>query len=135
MKRLWVLVLALPFLLSSCGYNQLQSLDEDVKASWSEVENQYQRRHDLVPNLVEVVKGYAKHERETLEAVVNARAKATQVTLNANGLSDHAAFQKMQEAQAGLSSALSRLLVTVEKYPDLKADTHFRDLQAQLEGT
>lgn len=123
------------FALSSCGYNQLQGLDEDVKASWSEVENQYQRRTDLVPNLVNTVKGYAKHEKETLESVVKARAEATQTKVDASKLSDPAAFQKFQKAQEGLSSALSRLLVTVEKYPDLKANANFRDLQAQLEGT
>ena len=121
--------------LSGCGYNKLQGLDEDVKASWSEVENQYQRRHDLVPNLVEVVKGYAKHEKETLEAVIGARAKATQKTVNMNGLSNPGAFKNFQQAQDGLTSALSKLMVVVEKYPDLKANENFRDLQAQLEGT
>ncbi len=121
--------------LSGCGYNRLQSLDEDVKASLSEVDNQYQRRNDLIPNLVETVKGYAKHEKETLEGVINARAKATQVQLKVDSLSDPAAVKKFEEAQQGLSSALSRLLVTVEKYPDLKANQNFRDLSAQLEGT
>ena len=121
--------------LTSCGYNQLQGLDEDVKASWSEVENQYQRRSDLVPNLVNTVKGYAKHEQETLEGVTRARSEATQTKVDASKLSDPAAFQKFQKAQEGLSSALSRLLVVVEKYPDLKANAGFRDLQAQLEGT
>jgi LemA protein len=129
------LALVAAFALSSCGYNQLQGLDEDVKASWSEVENQYQRRSDLVPNLVSTVKGYAKHEKETLESVVKARAEATQTKVDASKLSDPTAFQKFQKAQEGLSSALSRLLVTVEKYPDLKANANFRDLQAQLEGT
>lgn len=121
--------------LSRCGYNQLQGLDEDVKASWSEVENQYQRRTDLVPNLVSTVKGYAKHEKETLEAVTQARAQATQTKVDASTLSNPEAFQKFQKAQDGLSSALSRLLVVAEKYPDLKANENFRDLQAQLEGT
>jgi LemA protein len=121
--------------LASCGYNQLQGLDEDVKASWSEVDNQYQRRSDLVPNLVSTVKGYAKHEKETLEAVVQARASATQTKIDANTLANPAAFSRYQKAQEGLSSALSRLLVVSENYPDLKASLGFRDLQAQLEGT
>lgn len=121
--------------LSGCGYNSLQGLDEDVKATWSEIQNQYQRRMDLIPNLVETVKGASKFEKETLEAVVSARAKATQVTLDANGLSNKEAFEKFQQVQGELSSALSRLLVTVEKYPELKANQNYRDLQAQLEGT
>ncbi len=120
---------------SRCGYNQLQGLDEDVKAAWSDVENQYQRRTDLVPNLVSTVKGYAKHERETLEAVTKARAEATQTKIDPSKLSNEAAFQKFQRAQDSLSSSLSRLLVSVERYPDLKANLQFRDLQAQLEGT
>jgi LemA protein len=120
---------------SACGYNSLQGLDEDVKASWSEVQNQYQRRADLIPNLVEVVKGYASHEKETLEAVVNARSKATGVTLQANDLSDVQKFKQFSEAQGGLTQALSRLMVLTENYPDLKANQSFRDLQAQLEGT
>ncbi|MCC7442028.1 MAG: LemA family protein [Bdellovibrionales bacterium] len=118
-----------------CGYNSLQGLDEDVKASWSEVENQYQRRADLIPNLVSVVKGYAKHERETLEAVVRARAQATQTKIDVSGLSNAQAFSKFQEAQGALSSALARLMVVVERYPELKANENFRDLQVQLEGT
>lgn len=121
--------------LSNCGYNQLQGLDEDVKASWSEVENQYQRRTDLVPNLVSTVKGYAKHEKETLESVTKARAEASQTKIDASSLTNQDAFAKFQKAQDGLSSALSRLLVVAEKYPDLKANEGFRDLQAQLEGT
>ena len=120
---------------SGCGYNSLQGQDEDVKASWSEVENQYKRRSDLTENLVQTVKGYAKFEKETLEGVVNARAKATQTTINAGDLSNPQAFSKFQAAQGGLSQALSRLMVVVEKYPDLKANQGFRDLQAQLEGT
>jgi len=122
-------------LASSCGYNSLQKLDEETKASWSEVENQYQRRFDLIPNLVETVKGYATHEKETLQAVVEARAKATQTTITPETLSDPKAFENYQKAQSGLSQALSRLMVVAEKYPDLKANENFRDLQAQLEGT
>jgi LemA protein len=129
------LLVFLSFFLVSCGYNSLQGLDEDVKASWSEVENQYQRRADLIPNLVNTVKGYAKHEQETLTAVTQARANATQTKIDASKLSDPAAFQKFEQAQGELSSALSRLLVVAEKYPDLKANENFKDLQAQLEGT
>ncbi len=121
--------------LSGCGYNSLQGMDEDVKASWSEVQNQYQRRADLIPNLVNTVKAYAKHEQETLTQVTQARAQATQTTIDASKLSDKEAFHKFEQAQGQLSSALSRLLVTVEKYPDLKASENFRDLQSQLEGT
>lgn len=121
--------------LSSCGYNSLQGQDEDVKASWSEVENQYQRRSDLIPNLVATVKGYAKHEQDTLEGVVKARAEATQTRLDAKSLSDPQAFEKFEKSQGALSSSLSRLMVVVEKYPDLKANENFRDLQSQLEGT
>lgn len=123
------------FSLGGCGYNSLQSLDEQVKASWSEVENQYQRRSELIPNLVSVVKGYAKHEKETLESVMKARAEATQVKVSADSLSDPKAIQKFQQAQSQVSSALSRLLVVAENYPNLKANEGFRDLQAQLEGT
>ncbi|MCB0403517.1 MAG: LemA family protein, partial [Bdellovibrionales bacterium] len=104
---------------SGCGYNALQGLDEDVKASWAEVENQYQRRSDLIPNLVSVVKGYAKHEKETLEAVIEARAKATQTKVEVKDLSNAGSFGKFQQAQDALSSALSRLMVVVERYPDL----------------
>lgn len=129
------LALSAAFFLSGCGYNSLQGLDEEVKATWAEVENQFQRRADLIPNLVETVKGYAKHEKETLDAVVSARAKATSTTIDASKLTSAESFAKFQEAQAGLSSALSRLMVVVEKYPDLKANQNFRDLQAQLEGT
>lgn len=128
-------VAALSFLLVSCGYNSLQGLDEEVKAAWAEVENQYQRRADLIPNLVNTVKAYTKHERETLEAVTKARAEATQTKLNVGDLSNPQAFSKFEQAQGQLSSALSRLLVAVERYPDLKANQNFRDLQAQLEGT
>lgn len=121
--------------LSGCGYNDLQGLDEDTKATWSEVINQYQRRADLIPNLVNTVKGYAAHEKETLENVVQARAKATSVQVTPELLRDEAAFKKFQEAQQGLSSALGRLLAVAENYPNLKADQNFRDLQSQLEGT
>jgi LemA protein len=121
--------------LSSCGYNSIQGSDEEVKASWSEVENQFQRRSDLIPNLVETVKGYAKHEKETLENVTKARAEATQTKIDASSLSDPAAFKKYEAAQGNLTSALGRLLVVAEKYPDLKANENFRDLQAQIEGT
>ena len=121
--------------LSSCGYNKLQGLDEDVKASLSEVDNQYKRRADLIPSLVNTVKGFAKQEKETLTAVVEARAKATQTNLNAGDLSDPQKVQAFQSAQSGLGSALSRLMVVVEKYPELKSNENFRDLQSQLEGT
>lgn len=122
-------------LFSGCGYNSLQGLDEDVKASWSEVENQYQRRSELIPNLVETVKGYAKHEKETLESVMAARAQATQIKLTSDSLSDPQAFARFQQAQSQMTGALSRLLAVAEQYPDLKANQNFRDLQAQLEGT
>lgn len=122
-------------LLPGCGYNKLQGLDEEVKGAWAEVQNQYQRRADLVPNLVEVVKGAAKFEKDTLTQVIEARSKATSVQIDAKDLSNPQAFQRFEEAQRGLSSALSRLLVTVERYPELKANQNYRDLQAQLEGT
>ncbi len=117
--------------------NNLVTLEEGVKSQWSQVENVYQRRLDLIPNLVNTVKGYAAHERETLEGVVEARAKATQISGDAlkNVIDDPQAFQKFQQSQAGLSSALSRLMVVVERYPDLKANQNFLELQAQLEGT
>jgi len=123
------------FVLSGCGYNKLQGLDEEVKGAWAEVQNQYQRRADLVPNLVAVVKGAAKFEQETLTQVIEARSKATAIKLDAAALSNPEMFKRFEEAQRGLSSALSRLLVTVERYPDLKANQNYRDLQAQLEGT
>jgi len=121
--------------LSGCGYNDLQGLDEDTKAAWSEVVNQYQRRADLIPNLVATVKGYAAHEKDTLESVVQARAQATGIQVTPETLKDPAAFEKFQQAQAGLSSALGRLIAIAENYPNLKADQNFRDLQSQLEGT
>lgn len=121
--------------VSGCGYNDLQGLDEDTKAAWSEVINQYQRRADLIPNLVATVKGYAAHEKETLEGVVNARAKATGMQMTPEVLKDPSAFETFQKAQAGLTSALGRLIAIAENYPNLKADQNFRDLQSQLEGT
>lgn len=135
MSKLTVSLLAFLVVLSGCGYNKIQGLDEEVKAALAEVDNQYTRRADLIPNLVETVKGYAGHEKETLQAVIEARASATQTKLDVGSLSDAAAVQKYQQAQSSLSSALSRLMVVVEKYPDLKANQNFRDLQAQLEGT
>lgn len=128
------MVLLLP-LLAGCGYNTIPTAEENAKAAWSQVQNQYQRRADLIPNLVATVKGYAAHEQDTLQAVVEARAKATQVTISPETLSDPEAFKKFQEAQSGLSSALSRLLAVTENYPDLKANQNFLALQAQLEGT
>ncbi|MCD9228074.1 LemA family protein [Ralstonia pseudosolanacearum] len=127
-------VLAAPF-LSACGYNDFQAKDEATKAAWAEVVNQYQRRADLIPNLVNTVKGYASHERETLEAVTRARAAATSIQVTPETLKDPAAFQKFQQAQGELSSALSRLMAVSENYPQIKADASFRDLQSQLEGT
>jgi LemA protein len=121
--------------LAGCGYNKLQGLDEDVKAAWGEVQNQYQRRADLVPNLVATVKGAAQFEQDTLQKVIEARSQATSMKLDAQALSDPATFRKFEDAQRQLSGALSRLLVVVERYPELKANANFRDLQAQLEGT
>jgi LemA protein len=134
LPALLVLLLVLP-LLSACGYNTIPTAEEKAKAAWSEVLNQYQRRADLIPNLVETVKGYAAHEREVLEGVVEARATATQVTVSPDALSDPEAFRKFQESQSGLTGALGRLLAIVENYPDLKANQNFLALQAQLEGT
>ena len=122
-------------LLSGCGYNSFQTKDEATKAAWGEVVNQYQRRADLIPNLVNTVKGYATHEKDTLEAVTKARAAATSMQVTPEVLNDPAAFAKFQQVQGELSNALSRLMVVVEKYPDLKANENFRDLQSQLEGT
>ncbi|WP_317204020.1 LemA family protein [Janthinobacterium sp.] len=133
--RLSLLLGVVAGVLSGCGYNQFQNKDEATKAAWGEVVNQYQRRADLIPNLVNTVKGYATHERETLEAVTRARAAATSFQITPEVLNDPAAFQKFQAVQGQLSSALSRLMAVSEKYPDLKADTSFRDLQSQLEGT
>lgn len=122
------------FALSGCGYNSLQSQDEQITGAWSEVVNQYQRRADLVPNLVNVVKGAAAQEREVLEAVTNARARAGAIQATPELLNDPQAFQQFQQAQGELTSALSRLLVTVERYPELNSIQAFRDLQSQLEG-
>ena len=133
--RLALTIGAVASMLSACGYNKFQSRDEATKAAWGEVVNQYQRRADLIPNLVNTVKGYAAHERETLESVTRARAAATSFQITPEVLNNPAAFQKFQQVQGELSSALSRLMVVSEKYPDLKADTSFRDLQSQLEGT
>ncbi|VCU69699.1 LemA family protein [Pigmentiphaga humi] len=136
MKRLITVFLAMLALsLSGCGYNNIQSADEQVKASWSEVLNQYQRRADLIPNLVNTVKGYASHEQDTLIAVTNARAQATGINATPELVNDPEAFARFDAAQQQLSGALSRLMVVVERYPDLKANENFRDLQAQLEGT
>jgi len=135
--RNWLLfiMLLLSLSLSGCGYNTLQSTDEQIKASWAEVLNQYQRRADLVPNLVNVVKGYAAHEKEVLTQVTEARAKVGAIQATPELINDEQAFAKFQQAQASMTSALSRLLAVSERYPQLKADGVFRDLQAQLEGT
>ncbi len=130
----WI-ALVLVTLLSGCGYNSLQSGDEQIKASWSEVLNQYQRRADLVPNLVETVKGYAAQEQQVLLGVTEARAKVGSIQATPELVNDPAAFANFQAAQAEMTSALSRLLLVAENYPQLKSDANFRDLQAQLEGT
>lgn len=126
--------LTMTLALSGCGYNDIQASDEGVKSGWSEVLNQYKRRADLIPNLVETVKGYAEQEKDVLTSVTEARAKASQTQINVDP-NNPAALAQFEQAQAGMSSALSRLLVTVEKYPELKSDANFRELQAQLEGT
>jgi len=133
--KLMVLLAVLASLLSGCGYNQFQTQDEQVNGAWSEVLNQYKRRADLVPNLVAVVQGYASHEKEVLTRVTEARAQVGSIQATPELINDPAAFAKFQQAQAGMSSALSRLLVVAENYPQLKADANFRDLQAQIEGT
>ncbi|KQW93626.1 hypothetical protein ASC94_13545 [Massilia sp. Root418] len=136
MRRFGILMmLAASLLLNGCGYNTLQAGDEQVKANWSEVVNQYQRRADLVPNLVNTVKGYAAHEKEVLTQVAEARSKAGAIQVTPAMLNDPAALARFQEAQGQLSGALSRLIAVSENYPQLKADAGFRDLQAQLEGT
>lgn len=122
-------------ILSGCGYNELQGLDEQVKGAWAEVQNQYQRRADLIPNLVATVKGASQFEQETLQKVIEARAQATSIKIDAQALNDPATFKKFEDAQRNLSGALSRLLAVAEQYPDLKANQNYRDLQAQLEGT
>ena len=133
MTRVLLVVAAL--LLGGCGYNQLQSSDEQVKAAWAEVVNQYQRRADLIPNLVNTVKGFAQQEKDVLIGVTEARAKATSVQVNANSVDDPEAFQRFVQAQREVTGALSRLLAVAENYPQLKSDQNFRELQAQLEGT
>jgi LemA protein len=130
-----IFVLSLALLLSGCGYNTLQTTDEQVKSAWSEVLNQYQRRADLVPNLVETVKAFAAQEREVFTRVTEARARVGSIQATPELVENPEAFAKFQAAQADLSSALSRLLVVAENYPQLKSDANFRDLQAQLEGT
>ena len=136
MRSVLALVLAAVTLgLSGCGYNDMQRGDEQIKASWSEVLNQYQRRADLVPNLVNTVKGFAAQERQILVQVTEARARVGSIQATPELINDPAAFAKFQQAQGGLSGALSRLLVVAENYPQLKSDANFRDLQAQLEGT
>ena len=129
------LILTISLLLSGCGYNTLQITDEQIKSSWSEVLNQYQRRADLVPNLVNTVKGYAAHESEVLTTVTEARAKVGSMQATPELINDPEAFSRFQASQGQLSSALSRLMLVAENYPQLKADGLFRDLQAQLEGT
>ncbi|ENV48647.1 hypothetical protein P255_00156 [Acinetobacter brisouii CIP 110357] len=134
-RMVLTILLTTTLLVSGCGYNSLQAKDEAVNAAWSEVENQYQRRADLVPNLVNVVKGYATHEKDVLVQVTQARASVASLKIDAQTLQDPVAFQKFQQAQAQLGSALSRLIAVSENYPDLKANQQFLDLQAQLEGT
>ncbi len=128
-------LLAATLVLSGCGYNTFQSQDEGINAAWAEVLNQYQRRADLVPNLVSTVKGYAAHEKDVLEAVTASRAKVGSLQVTPELVNDEQAFAKFQAAQGELTSALSKLMVVAENYPQLKADANFRDLQAQLEGT
>ncbi|HIW98079.1 MAG TPA: LemA family protein [Candidatus Tidjanibacter gallistercoris] len=137
MKKGWIIVIAVVAVLViwfATGYNSLVKLEEGVKTAWSQVENQYQRRSDLIPNLVNTVKGYAAHESETLESVVAARARATQTTIDPENLTPEA-FEQFQDAQGALTTALGRLLMIQENYPDLKANQNFSELQAQLEGT
>jgi LemA protein len=132
--RIGLLAAVVAVLFSSCGYNKMVSMDEQVTSQWAQVENVYQRRADLIPNLVNTVKGYAAHEQETLEGVIEARSKATSVNIDPTKLTPET-MQQFNQAQEGLSSALSRLMVVVERYPELKANQNFLDLQAQLEGT
>ena len=129
------LAVLLALFVSGCGINTIPSYEEEAKAKWANVQNNYQRRADLIPNLVETVKGYAQQERQVLEAVINARARATQIQVNANQLTDPEAIKRFQDAQQQLSGALGRLLATVENYPDLKSNANFLALQSQLEGT
>jgi len=130
-----LLILLLGLVVAGCGINNIPTFDEQAKAKWSDVQNQYQRRADLIPNLVETVKGYATQEREVLTQVIEARAKATQVKVDASTVSDPTKFKEYQDAQNALTGALGRLLVTVERYPDLKSNQNFLALQSQLEGT
>jgi LemA protein len=130
-----VAVMALGLLVSGCGVNNIPTYDEQAKAKWADVNNQYQRRADLIPNLVETVRGYARQERETLEAVVNARARATSIQVTPDIVNDPAKFKQFQEAQSQLSGALGRLIAVSENYPDLKSNQNFLALQSQLEGT
>jgi len=132
--KLGLVAVVIAVLFSSCGYNKMVSMDEQVTSQWAQVENVYQRRADLIPNLVNTVKGYAAHEKETLEGVIEARSKATSINIDPTKLTPET-LQQFNQAQEGLSSALSRLMVVVERYPDLKANQNFLDLQAQLEGT
>ena len=133
--RRWLLLLVAVLALSGCGYNDFQRLDEQTRSAWAEVLNQYQRRADLVPNLVATVKGEANFEQDTLTRVIEARAKATSVQVSADAVNNPEKLRQFQQAQGELSSALSRLLVVSERYPDLKANQAFRDLRVQLEGT
>lgn len=133
--RVVIVVTALGLLVSGCGINTIPTYEEQAKAKWSDVQNQYQRRADLIPNLVETVKGYAQQERSVLEAVTNARARATSIQVSADTITDPEAFKKFQEAQAQLTGALGRLLAISENYPDLKSNQNFLALQSQLEGT
>jgi LemA protein len=135
-KKVLIVLCSLVILsFSGCGYNTMQTNEEAVKAAWGDVEATYQRRNDLIPNLVEVVKGYASHEKETLTAVTEARAKVGTIKMSKDLLDDPQALARFQSAQGEMSSALSKLMVVVEKYPDLKANQNFQDLQHQLEGT
>jgi LemA protein len=134
-KLLMVLCTLVILSASGCGYNTMQTNEEAVKAAWGDVEATYQRRNDLIPNLVEVVKGYASHEKETLTAVTEARAKVGTIQMSKDMLDDPQALARFQSAQGEMTSALSKLMVVVEKYPDLKANQNFQDLQHQLEGT
>lgn len=134
LQSILLFVLVIGF-FQNCGYNQIQALDEKVNASWSEVLNQYKRRYDLIPSLVNIVKGYASHEKEVLQGVADARSRMGSIQMTPELLNDPAAFSKFQSAQGELSGMLSRLMMVTENYPDLKADSRFGDLQAQLEGT
>ena len=133
--RALTVAILIGFAVSSCGYNQIPTLEETAKAKWAEVENQYQRRSDLIPNLVQTVQGYAKQEKDVLVAVTEARAKATSIHVDANDLTDPAKVKQLQDAQNALSGALGRLLAVSENYPDLKSNQNFLALQSQLEGT